>query len=64
VIPDKTMQPVFCNLAISEQEYETLLSDKLISAFKIAITDAEQGIWKFTDDELRMMQTSQPAELW
>jgi hypothetical protein len=64
VIPDKTMQPVFCNLAISEQEYETLLSDKLISAFKIVITDAGQGIWKFADDEPTMMRTSQPAELW
>ncbi len=64
VAEDRMSELVKCGIAISELEDEVLLSDKLISAFGIAIEDAGEGLWRFRDEPPSKLRRSYPPELW
>lgn len=52
ITEDRTAPPVIANCTMMRHEKEIIMSDKLISACKIVIEDAGEGIWRFRDENI------------
>lgn len=50
------------SIVISKEEYEVLLSDKLISELKIVIDDAGKGLWHIKNESF--IRESEPPQYW
>jgi len=48
---DKTSKTIICNVIVSLQEKEILLSDAVIEELGIEILSPKTGIWRFKDEE-------------
>ncbi len=55
---DRVSDPVRVNVVISPYISICLLSDKLISALKIVLIDAGEGLWCFRDELGKRIRTS------
>lgn len=64
LVSDKIIEPVRCNIIISEIEDEVLLSDSLLSALGIVIEDPRKGLWRFRDEPIMKLRQSEEVELW
>ena len=49
---------------ISETEKEVLISDSLASELKISIENPKKGLWRFSDDPIRSLRSSEKPESW
>ncbi|MGC9020705.1 MAG: hypothetical protein ACP5KE_05800 [Candidatus Methanodesulfokora sp.] len=49
---------------ISDREEEVLISDKLASELMISIEDAAEGKWRFRDEPLTRIRTSEMPTYW
>lgn len=58
VEPDRVSDSVRVNVVISPYISICLLSDKLISALKIVLIDAGEGLWCFRDELGKRVRTS------
>lgn len=52
------------NIAVSEEEREVLISDKLASALGIQLIDIGKGLWRHRDDPPDTVRESYRAEYW
>lgn len=60
----KSSSQIQASLFASDHEDEVLLSDKLIGALSIELTNVGEGKWRFRDDPPATERESAPAEYW
>jgi hypothetical protein len=64
VTKDRESDPVKCSASISKIEDEVILSDKLISEFKIVLEDVGKGLWRFRDESVTKLRKSEKTKRW
>ncbi|MHA1606698.1 MAG: hypothetical protein ACTSWP_04020 [Candidatus Freyarchaeota archaeon] len=57
---DKASREVTCNVVVSPQESEVLISDMLAEELGIVILKAGRGYWRFIDDPQNVVRISEP----